>query len=363
MTTSRNLNSNLELNPTNELNGAMEQNPFKKMELKSVKGTDTKLNFMIKKVFILIALFAITASVSAQLKVDSYGLVTINAQTQDWWPAIRTYVPTKSSCAYNLWSRYLNKDVFFVCAEGYLWTLKGGYFGSDIALKRNITPIEGSLKKVLSLQGVKFQYKDEIENEATEKKDKFNDDFRIGFIAQEVEKVFPEVVKEMPDGTKAMTYTDLIAVLVEAIKEQQTQIENMQTMVNTCCQRGIDYSPSKIPNESNRQEEIPDENSVKKSLKVENDMQEVENSAKLFQNVPNPFSENTEIKFEIPENMISAKLLVHDMQGGEIRSYSIVQKGLGTIIINGFDLHAGMYMYTLLVNNRIVDTKKMILTK
>ena len=83
----------------------------------------------------------------------------------------------------------------------------------------------------------------------------------------------------------------------------------------------------------------------------------------MFQNTPNPFSANTEISFEIPEGANSSKLLIHDMQGAEIKSYNITAKGVGNIIIQGSELQAGMYMYTLLVNNRIVDTKKMILTK
>ena len=292
-----------------------------------------------KKVIISIALFAITAGAYAQLKINHVGMVTINARTINWESALKTTVPTQYSCAYNLWNTYYNKDVFFVCGDGYLWCLKGGYFGSDITLKKNISPIEGSLKKVKSLQGVRYQYKDEKESD---------EDFRLGFIAQDVEKVFPEVVKDMPDGTKAICYTDLIAVLVEAVKEQQTQIENLQAMVEECCSRDVDYSPSKKSMKNN----IQDENS---SID--------ENSAKLFQNIPNPFAENTEIKFEIPQNSTSAKLLIHDMQGSEIKSYSINQKGLGSIIISGFELPAGMYMYTLLVNNTIVDTKKMILTK
>ena len=94
----------------------------------------------------------------------------------------------------------------------------------------------------------------------------------------------------------------------------------------------------------------------------ENSMQDIE-KVRLFQNVPNPFSANTEIKFEIPENSASAKLLIHDMQGAEIKSYTINTKGAGNIIIQAQELQAGMYMYTLLVNNTIVDTKKMILTK
>ena len=90
---------------------------------------------------------------------------------------------------------------------------------------------------------------------------------------------------------------------------------------------------------------------------------ESKENGKLFQNMPNPFSVNTEIRFEIPENSTSAKLLIHDMQGVEIKSYAITSKGIGNIFIQGSELQAGMYMYTLLVNNMIVDTKRMVLTK
>jgi len=364
-----------------------------------------------KKFFILMAMFAITAGATAQLKVNPYGMVTLNAQTQDWWPALRITVPTKSSCAYNLWNTYNNRDVFFVCGEGYIWSLKAPHTGSDIALKKNITPIEGALGKVIALQGVRYQYKDGREEEGDELNLINNEDFSLGFIAQDVERVFPEVVKDMQDGLKAMSYTDLIAVLVEAIKEQQVQIdsignslylalktinkqqiliEDLQTAVykqgtdivflneqigflskridflteqiDKCCQDGgkLLAPPQQTPpiDESNSQGESQNNNSAKN----ENNMQNIE-KARLFQNVPNPFSANTEIKFEIPENSASAKLLIHDMQGAEIKSYTINTKGAGNIIIQAQELQAGMYMYTLLVNNTIVDTKKMILTK
>jgi len=51
------------------------------------------------------------------------------------------------------------------------------------------------------------------------------------------------------------------------------------------------------------------------------------------------------------------------MQGSEIKSYTITTRGSGNITIQAQELPAGMYMYTLLVNNTIIDTKKMILTK
>jgi len=84
---------------------------------------------------------------------------------------------------------------------------------------------------------------------------------------------------------------------------------------------------------------------------------------KLYDNVPNPFSVNTEIRFEIPDNAISAQLMICNLNGIELKSYNLTQKGLGNVIIQGSELAAGIYLYTLLINNQIIDTKKMVLTK
>jgi hypothetical protein len=58
------------------------------------------------------------------------------------------------------------------------------------------------------------------------------DDREIGVIAQEVEKVLPELVKENPDGTKAVAYQNMVAVLIEAIKEQQEQINELRSRLD-----------------------------------------------------------------------------------------------------------------------------------
>ena len=85
--------------------------------------------------------------------------------------------------------------------------------------------------------------------------------------------------------------------------------------------------------------------------------------AKLFENIPNPFSHNTTIKYEIPTSTISAQIIVCNLQGIELKSFPISTKGIGFITINGTEFQAGMYLYTLLIDNQIVDTKRMLLTK
>jgi hypothetical protein len=90
---------------------------------------------------------------------------------------------------------------------------------SDIKLKKNIKTIENALDKVLNLRGVEF---DRIDIEA----------HQIGVIAQEVEKVIPEVVLDNA-GTKSVAYGNLVSVLIEAVKEQQSQIEELKSMINS----------------------------------------------------------------------------------------------------------------------------------
>jgi hypothetical protein len=86
---------------------------------------------------------------------------------------------------------------------------------SDISLKENIKPLENSLDKVCQLQGVSFDWK----------KDKTS---TIGLIAQEVEKIYPELVGNSGD-IKTISYNNLVAVLIEAVKELKSEIEELKS--------------------------------------------------------------------------------------------------------------------------------------
>ena len=93
--------------------------------------------------------------------------------------------------------------------------------GSDRRLKDDIQPLTSSLEKVKKLQGVSYTRNDLVCN-----------DRRIGLVAQDGEEVIPEVVStsqlEMKDN-KSISYGNLVAVLVEAIKEQQAQIDDLKS--------------------------------------------------------------------------------------------------------------------------------------
>lgn len=109
---------------------------------------------------------------------------------------------------------------------------------SDVRLKENIQPLDNSLDKILNLQGVSFNWKEDLVSSKTQ-------NTQIGLIAQEVEKIIPEVIGEKSVNKqpyKSINYGNLTAVLIEAIKEQQEQInalketvEELSTKLAECC--------------------------------------------------------------------------------------------------------------------------------
>jgi|TARA_Y100000031_G_scaffold14679_1_gene15452 hypothetical protein len=108
-----------------------------------------------------------------------------------------------------------------VTGEGYFTGNITAYYSSDISLKDNIRPIESAIFKVKQIRGVTFDWNEK----AGELEQQKGHD--VGLIAQEVEKVLPEIVQIREDGIKAIQYEKVVPLLVEAIKEQQVTIENL----------------------------------------------------------------------------------------------------------------------------------------
>jgi hypothetical protein len=80
-----------------------------------------------------------------------------------------------------------------------------------------------------------------------------------------------------------------------------------------------------------------------------------------LQNKPNPFNKQTVIDYNVVEEG-SASILVFDMNGKLLKTIPVKIPGKGSITINANDFNPGMYYYSLIVNDKEVDTKKMILT-
>lgn len=104
---------------------------------------------------------------------------------------------------------------------GSLW-VNGTTYASDARFKKNIRSIESPLQKLLQLNGVEYDMRKDAFS-----KNHFSDSREIGLLAQEVEKVMPQVVNEK-DGYKGVDYAKLVPLLIEAIKEQEKRIQELE---------------------------------------------------------------------------------------------------------------------------------------
>lgn len=205
---------------------------------------------------------------------------------------------------------------------------------SDLRLKTEIEPLESGLDILNTLNPYSYYFKTDIEQGKKS--------LHYGFVAQEVNEILPALV-DTSRGYLTLNYIEIIPFLVKGIKEQQEIISNQDSII------------------TNLEKTI---NSIK--AKIEPETQSINNEdlgskAKLYQNKPNPFKETTSINFELPNEYSSANLMIFDLRGTLIKSYEISGQNNGEVIIEGRELKAGMYLYSLFVDDIEVDTKKMIL--
>lgn len=108
----------------------------------------------------------------------------------------------------------------------------GTWTSSDARFKKNITSISNALDRITKIRGASFEFR---RDEFTDYH--FTEGPQFGFIAQEIENVFPEVVKTEASGYKSINYSEMIPVLLEAVKEQQTQIQNQEKIIEELTKR------------------------------------------------------------------------------------------------------------------------------
>ena len=251
--------------------------------------------------------------------------------------------------------------------SGSTWCTSGNWSNSDIRFKKNVQPIDNALEKIMLLNGKTYQFK------TTEyPKFGFEEGEYIGFIAQELIAVFPEAVRLHDSGYYAVNYDAIIPVLAEAVKEQNKKLDSLiskisnqdsinqalQTLITNCCianTQGLRMNNNDNPNGTN--------NSLSIGINDSNLENKSTTAPILYQNNPNPFSNQTNINYFIPSTAQSASIMIFDLQGKLVKTLSISSFEQGSITINGYELNAGMFVYSLIVDGKIVDTKNMILTQ
>ena len=228
---------------------------------------------------------------------------------------------------------------------------------SDQRLKENIKSVESMLDKVMQLKPSSYNYKKEYQRMS------LAGGTQMGFIAQEMEKVFPQLVSIIPDKNidgsrisdyKGINYIGLIPVLTKAVQEQQKTIADVKQ----------ENEAMKAENQELRLRL----DKIEQMLAANNGQQSSASSAKLSiahleQNAPNPFNQNTVIKYYLPQNTGNAIINITDINGRLIKTVPVTTQGNGQLTLDGGQLTSGIYQYSLMANGKLLDTKKMVLTK
>jgi hypothetical protein len=242
-----------------------------------------------------------------------------------------------NSLAFNA-AGYFDGETY--CSSGF-WT------GSDKRLKKDIQAEKNALGIVQRLNPVNY-----FLNQADNSWINLTDKKQHGFISQEVAEILPELVQDVKhpvrennrvvryESYKALNYNGFISLLTKAIQELNNKVEALETQLSQKTSSQV-----VVINEAT--------DAITEKIKASSFM--------LAQNVPNPFTSSTIIKYSIPANNV-AMIAVFDLNGKMLLQFPNL-KGANQITINGSTLQAGMYLYSLLVNGQEIITKKMVLTK
>jgi len=168
---------------------------------------------------------------SLDLNTEStFGALYVKGKQALWWDG--TYFSWGYDGTYNYFADRVtigdpaDHSSYMLYVKGNAYAT-GTWGSSDASFKKNISIIDNSLNRIMKIRGTRFEFRTE------EFKDyQFARGPQYGFIAQELEKEFPEVVKTEGDGYKSVNYNGMIPVLVEAIKEQQKIIDQLKVENN-----------------------------------------------------------------------------------------------------------------------------------
>ena len=176
---------------------------------------------------------------------------------------------------------------------------------------------------------------------------------QTGFIAQEVEDlvkktgyVFSGVdAPENENDPYGIRYAAFVVPLVKGMQELAAKLEAQEQKV-AAQQHKIDSLINQLSSTSEG-----------KRLNEDN------GGAVLLQNAPNPFTSETQIKMTLPDDVRDASLMIYNLSGKQIKTVLVNDRGEVSVKISGNELSAGMYLYSLIADGKVVDTKRLILTQ
>ena len=244
------------------------------------------------------------------------------------------------------------------CVDGSLYTTEV-ITPSDISLKENIVPVsdeESSLANLMEMNVIKYNYKpktytpktdDELslyedkeaaakaEEMAKQEIERMAAQKHYGLSAQELQKIYPDLVRESQDGKLGVNYVELVPILIRSIQELKQELDAVKgagaRMTRSAYADGDDLNTAASDNV-------------------------------LYQNTPNPFKEQTTIRFRLADDARDAAICIFDLSGKMLRRLPVTT-GMTSVTLGGWELGEGLFLYSLVVGGREVDTKRMIITK
>ncbi len=244
----------------------------------------------------------------------------------------------------------------------------GGQVGwtnfSDARVKKDVKENVPGLKFIKALRAVTYHYNIDKENELLGKKDDTRDwdgkrDLEkinfSGFLAQEVDAAAKKIGYEFSgvDNTgkiMGLRYAEFVVPLVKAVQELSGENEDLKT------------KNAELEKRLQKIEDLLSGNTVAVNSASQNITSENVGTASLEQNIPNPSTGNTVIRYAVPVNAKQASLVITGLGGQTVKSY-ILNKGTGQLSIASGQLASGNYLYTLIVDGKKMDSKQMMIAK
>ena len=158
-----------------------------------------------------------------------------------------------------------------------------------------------------------------------------------GLDAEVLKEVYPDLIYESQEGDLCINYTEMIPLLVQSVNELRAQVVSLQgtqtynVRARNGSETGVGGNVLDVPT--------------------------------LEQNDPNPFTQTTVVRYTLPESVKSAFLYIYDLNGTQIDQKMLQSRGKSSVTLEAGSLAPGMYLYALVVDGKVVDTKRMIITQ
>jgi len=233
--------------------------------------------------------------------------------------------------------RFGGSNSFAGYFDGNVFTT-GSYLPSDLKLKEDVNEELNALDRLSLLRPVTYSYKKMDQMSLPDQK-------QHGFISQEFAEVFPELTLDITKPVfdeegktisnyafKAINYTGMISVLTSAVNELNNEVQTLKEEI------------------ASLQKENPSSDSSMGSPE----------KIILEQNRPNPFTDQTTIRYQLPEDMSKTSLMIFNLTGDIVEEIPL-KENKGQITITASEIGKGMFIYSLVNSGEVLATKKMVI--